>query len=98
MCENCVKDEYPDRESMCLESGAYMQNFSGCSACKATGDVVRSTHMSDEEIHGQQIITYKHTCSQCSHIIAEHEYRFHVEDGFQVRYMLCISCKYIVIC
>ena len=33
MCRDCVKVEYPRRQRTCLDTGAYVLNFKGCSVC-----------------------------------------------------------------
>ena len=33
MCKDCVKTRFPQRETLCTETGVYIQNFAGCSKC-----------------------------------------------------------------
>ena len=33
MCKNCVITCFPQRETLCADSGVYLQNFVGCSQC-----------------------------------------------------------------
>ena len=33
MCKDCVKTIFPQRETLCTETGVYIQNFAGCSKC-----------------------------------------------------------------
>lgn len=39
MCKKCVKNKYPQRGSLCSESGAYLANFSGCSGCQGNSSI-----------------------------------------------------------
>ncbi|WAR18262.1 CHUR-like protein [Mya arenaria] len=92
MCRSCVKEEYPDRESVCLESGSYMMNYAGCSQCGESSAIVMVNKQTTEDEDGQEVITYQHICQSCSHVIANHEHVFHVEDDYQ---MCSVSLKAI---
>merc|ERR1711911_146890 len=34
MCLDCVKEEFPNRDRLCADSGAYMANLKSCVNCK----------------------------------------------------------------
>ncbi|ELT95755.1 hypothetical protein CAPTEDRAFT_113391 [Capitella teleta] len=94
MCNGCVKEEFPDRDSMCLEEGAYFLNFKFCSQCHKKDDVLVISNRIREEIGDVESINYQHVCQNCDHIIAEHEYKFEVEAGFQHYEMNCMLCGF----
>jgi len=84
MCNSCVKEEYPDRGSICLEDGSFLNNFSGCAQCHGL-DVIsieNRTLLEDED----------DVCKVCSHLIASHLYTFRVEDDYQEYEMSCLLC------
>ncbi|XP_070578849.1 protein Churchill-like [Ptychodera flava] len=92
MCGDCIKQRCPDRGSICLDTGAYLLNFQGCSECKVREPlVVRDRHEETEE-DGEETVTYQHVCPNCMHVIAEHSYTFSVEDDFQEYQMFCMLC------
>ncbi|GFO25988.1 churchill [Plakobranchus ocellatus] len=90
MCEGCVKEEFPDRDSLCVDSGSYMINFVKCCDCESQDMKIvnRNCTESDDE----ERITYQHVCGQCSHMVAEHEHIFRVDDEFQHYEMSCLLC------
>lgn len=90
MCHLCVREEYPDRDSLCVEQGSYMINFDKCKHCgeKELTTRDRICNDSDEE----EIITYQHVCRSCEHIVAQHEYIFKVNGDFQLYEMSCLLC------
>uniref|UniRef100_T1JJU4 Protein Churchill n=1 Tax=Strigamia maritima TaxID=126957 RepID=T1JJU4_STRMM len=92
MCEQCVKSEFPDRGKMCLDTGAYLLNYQGCIQCqhKDTLEIVNRVAKEDED--GEELITFQHKCSNCDHLIANHEYSFKVNGGYQEYEMECLLC------
>ena len=73
-----------------MDTGAYVLNFKGCTACgqrdfpKSVD--VETTEQSDHESGADEIeeeVTFKHQCKHCEHVIAEHYYSFAVEDSRQ---------------
>ena len=69
------------------------RNFSlGCANCGKL-DLIKVIH-NKKSIEGQvnERITYEHVCSNCSHVIAEHEYNFSVVDMEQEYEMNCLLC------
>ncbi|KAK3880225.1 hypothetical protein Pmani_013746 [Petrolisthes manimaculis] len=90
MCHECVKEEYPDRGTVCLDSGAYLANLRGCRGCgqkDKVGVANRTTQDTDQEL-----VEYDHVCGGCSHVIASHCHRFWVEDDYQYYEMSCLLC------
>lgn len=93
MCNECVKEEYPDRGTTCMDNGSYLMNFAGCHDCgKLDVIAITNRHCTDEDDDDEEIITYQHICSTCGHVIANHEYTFRVEDEYQVYEMDCVLC------
>ncbi|KAH9498251.1 Protein Churchill [Bulinus truncatus] len=90
MCELCVREEFPDRESFCVDQGSYMVNFSKCSSCGAQD--VKTANRSCVDSGLEEVITYQHVCGSCTHVIAEHEHTFRVEEEFQIYEMSCMLC------
>ncbi|CAL1526206.1 unnamed protein product [Lymnaea stagnalis] len=90
MCERCVREEYPDRESLCVDQGSYMINFFKCCQCGAQD--MTTVNRSCTDSGDEEIITYHHVCSQCDHVIAEHEHTFRIEEEFQIYSMSCMLC------
>ncbi|XP_055957064.1 protein Churchill-like [Patella vulgata] len=91
MCEGCVREEYPDRGTLCLESGCYMMNYAGCHECqdRSTPKIVNKK---SDEINDEEMITFQHVCSKCNHLIGEHEHIFKVSGEYQLYEMSCILC------
>ncbi|KAK7083110.1 Phosphatidylinositol 3-kinase catalytic subunit type 3 [Halocaridina rubra] len=85
MCQDCVKEEYPDRGSLCLDSGTYLANLLGCHGCghKDTLKSVNRATTSNPEFLSQEVIEYDHVCGNCSHVVATHDHRFWVEEDYQ---------------
>ncbi|XP_013086207.1 protein Churchill-like isoform X2 [Biomphalaria glabrata] len=90
MCQGCVKEEFPDRESLCIDQGSYMLNFSKCCNCGARDMKIANRSCVDSE--QEEVITYQHVCGSCDHVIAEHEHTFRVEEEFQLYGMSCLLC------
>lgn len=76
---------------MCLDSGSYMLNYAGCCQCGESTSISITNRQTTEE-DGEEITTYQHVCPSCSHIIANHEHVFRVEEDFQIYEMLCALC------
>jgi len=91
MCELCVKEEEPDRGDFCLESGAYLVNFVSCHAC-GRKEPLQEVEKLDTVEDDTQLVSFKHACSSCSHVVACHSYTFFIEDGFQNYTMSCLLC------
>lgn len=92
MCRECVKQILPSRGNVCIESGSYLLNFKGCVVCGAKEALNITDHNKQEDDNGEEQITYKHVCSSCDHVIAEHEYTFQVEGDYQEYMMTCLLC------
>lgn len=93
MCQDCVKEEYPDRGTLCLDSGAYLANLQGCQGC-GHKDTIKSINRStsNAENSSQEVIEYDHVCSNCNHVVATHDHRFWVEEDYQYYEMRCMLC------
>ncbi|ROT67260.1 protein Churchill [Penaeus vannamei] len=93
MCQECVKEEYPDRGTICLDTGAYLANLQGCHVC-GVKDSLNTANRSifDSQTSPQEVIEYDHVCGNCSHVIASHTHRFWVEEDFQYYEMSCMLC------
>ncbi|XP_062504196.1 protein Churchill-like [Corticium candelabrum] len=94
MCRNCVKESCPDRGSCCLETGTYLMNYAGCCQCNKKTDINNIDKKSENDVDGNETVTYKHVCQTCDHVIARHEYTFSVDDEFQEYTMNCVLCGY----
>ncbi|XP_060554801.1 protein Churchill-like [Ruditapes philippinarum] len=92
MCNACVKEEFPDRESICLDNGSYMLNFAGCANCGEKSSITTINRQTSEDDADEEIITYQHICQSCSHVVANHEHVFRIEEDYQVYEMLCLLC------
>lgn len=91
MCKSCVKEQCPDRGRVCLETGSYLVNYRSCSKC-STKDPLIIADMSSEETELTEVVTYNHTCSNCGHLVASHEYIFRVNEDCQEYEMECLLC------
>jgi len=92
MCQKCVKEEYPDRGSTCLEEGSYYQNFSRCAECQGQ-DVLQVENKSIvEDVDGVETVSYDHICRICRHVVASHSCTFKIEDSYQEYEMSCLLC------
>ena len=69
---------------MCLEAGAYLMNYLGCSQCGSSELVTRPVDNTDtesrdswdteeEDVEIVEDIQYSHVCGACGHIIAIHK-------------------------
>eukprot|EP00092_Neocalanus_flemingeri_P062562 GFUD01075498.1.p1 GENE.GFUD01075498.1~~GFUD01075498.1.p1 ORF type:complete len:123 (-),score=38.49 GFUD01075498.1:93-461(-) len=102
MCKHCVRTPFPDRDRMCLESGAYMANMSKCSNCSKNNLKVEQVpaemleeDSSDEDTEEEkETVTYNHVCGDCNHIVCRHKYKFWLEDGRQEYRMDCLLCGF----
>lgn len=84
MCRGCVKQELPQRGTICLESGSYLLNFASCKECGRREPLKILDKVDEEDEDGEEMVTYKHVCPSCNHIVAKHEYTFRVDGEFQV--------------
>ena len=99
MCNKCVKQEFPQRESLCAEDGIYLINFKGCSECGSLNRAMDSlkqvgkkvTEELDEDIT-KEIVRFDHSCAQCGHVCATHLHEFWIESGYQEYRMECSLC------
>jgi rRNA maturation protein Nop10 len=99
MCRNCVKSEFPQRDRLCSESGAYLVNFAGCSVCKDQNRApdslkAKAKAVVKEEDDGltKELLTFEHTCVACGHVVSKHCHEFWLEDGYQEYRMECSLC------
>eukprot|EP01135_Chromosphaera_perkinsii_P010198 Nk52_evm64s2039 gene=Nk52_evmTU64s2039 len=108
MCKHCLKEPMPNRERICLETGAYLVNFAGCHKCKKIDfldELDRLVESGDEDGNGEEssseTISFKHACKSCGHVVATHEYSFEVcpgtgrsakDLGYQEYSMECLLC------
>lgn len=84
MCRVCVKQELPQRGTICLESGSYLLNFASCKECGRREPLKITDKVDEEDDDGEEMVTYKHVCASCDHVVATHEYTFRVEGPYQV--------------
>ncbi|KJE95266.1 hypothetical protein CAOG_05736 [Capsaspora owczarzaki ATCC 30864] len=93
MCRNCLKEDTPARGTTCLDTGAYLVNFKGCAQCQSFEFPREQDRKVDEDDEtGEETVTFTHVCKQCNHVIAEHNYTFEIEDGYQEYTMECQLC------
>jgi len=92
MCRDCVKEQHPQRGTICLESGSYLLNFAACKDCGKKEPFKITDKTSQEDDDGEELVTYKHLCSSCDHLVATHEYTFRVEGQYQEYTMTCLLC------
>lgn len=92
MCEDCVKEEYPDRGRMCLDTGSYLLNFRKCNFCDHKEEMQVMNKQQNGQDSEEEFITFEHVCSHCNHVIASHEYCFRVDGDFQEYEMDCMLC------
>ena len=102
MCKECVRTPFPDRDRMCLEKGAFMANLGKCVACGQMELQEQECHKQDEdddddweeEREAAEMVTYRHLCVNCGHIVSMHKYQFWVEEGRQEYRMDCLLCGF----
>ncbi|XP_064622816.1 protein Churchill-like [Lineus longissimus] len=92
MCSECVKEEFPNRDNICLENGSYIMNFAGCSQCKKKEPIAVENRVKDEHEDGTESVTYQHVCSSCQHVIANHDFTFDIDEEYQNYSMMCLLC------
>ncbi|CAH3160870.1 unnamed protein product [Pocillopora meandrina] len=92
MCQFCVKEQHPQRGTICLESGSYLKNYAGCKGCGKREPLKTFEMSTQEDNDGEELVTYKHICPSCEHLVAEHEYTFRVEGKYQEYMMTCLLC------
>ena len=87
MCRHCVRTPFPDRDRMCLESGAFLANLSKCQECSKnslisepfintkTAGAESDSDNSDTECleNDGELVSYNHVCSQCRHLVCAHK-------------------------
>lgn len=91
MCKKCVKEEFPDRLTMCLDNGEFYPNFVGCTECSRT-DVLHVENRVTQQDDDEETVIYEHKCKACGHLVASHMFRFRVEGDFQEYEMSCLLC------
>ncbi|XP_031551034.1 protein Churchill-like [Actinia tenebrosa] len=91
MCRDCVKEELPDRGRMCVENGSYLWNYECCKEC-GKKEPIEITNRTEEDDNDEELVTYKHVCTICGHVIAEHTYTFSVDEEYQAYTMTCLLC------
>nr|CAH0111089.1 unnamed protein product [Daphnia galeata] len=90
MCEKCLKEEFPNRDRMCLDSGVYMANLKCCCECQSNQvSVLNKTVLEDD---GVEVTVFEHVCNTCQHVISVHNYKFWVEGDYQEYEMDCALC------
>jgi len=90
MCLECIKEEFPDRERMCTDSGAYMANLISCASCKGNQlKAVNQTYVEESDI---ETTTYDHICGSCQHLISSHHHKFWIDGDYQEYTMECMLC------
>ncbi|XP_068683567.1 protein Churchill-like isoform X1 [Montipora foliosa] len=93
MCRVCVKQELPQRGTICLESGSYLLNFASCKECGRREPLKVTDKVDEEDDDGEEMVTYKpDVCASCDHVVATHEYTFKVEGCYQEYTMTCLLC------
>ena len=87
MCRHCVRTPFPDRDRMCLESGAFLANLSKCQKCSKnslTSEPFANTNTSGAESDSDnsdteclendgELVSYNHVCSECRHLVSAHK-------------------------
>ena len=89
MCRHCVRTPFPDRDRMCLETGAYLANMAGCQQCSRNsltsepqtnsntnnGAADSDSDSSDTECleNDGELVSYNHVCSECRHLVSAHK-------------------------
>ena len=81
MCKQCVRRPFPDRDRMCLESGAYMINMNKCINCSKNNLKVEQIisdsmeeDMSDSDTEEEtETVVYNHVCANCDHLVSKHK-------------------------
>ena len=90
---------------MCLEKGAFMANLGKCVACGQMGlkeETCLDPEKEDEdeiddweeEREAAEMVTYRHLCVNCGHVVSMHKYEFWVEEGRQEYRMDCLLCGF----
>eukprot|EP00924_Labyrinthula_sp_SR-Ha-C_P004235 maker-scaffold_3-snap-gene-18.47-mRNA-1 protein AED:0.02 eAED:0.02 QI:109/1/1/1/1/1/4/269/159 len=100
MCLDCIKEPLIDRGDTTLESGCYLLNLNPCNSCgvkqpplsKFPDTTTASIH--SEESTEIEEIEFRHLCpsNSCQHVIADHYYKFEVDDEKQTYLMSCALC------
>ena len=87
MCRHCVRTPFPDRDRMCLETGAFLANLNKCKQCSKnslisepltitnTGGGDSDSDNSDTECleNDGELVSYNHVCSECKHLVSAHK-------------------------
>lgn len=90
MCEKCVKEEFPNRDRICTDSGAYMANLKSCCNCQSNHLEISNKTVSDDD--GVEVVIFEHVCGACQHIISVHNYKFWIDGDYQEYEMDCALC------
>ena len=63
----------------------------GCAEC-GKRSLIKILERASEDDGDEEVVKYKHCCSECSHLIGEHEYKFEVVEQYQEFEMTCMLC------
>lgn len=99
MCKQCVREQFPDRQRTCHESGIFFSNLKtgACTSCgkfdflKHETNVERTEEENEDGVY-EESIAFNHSCIFCKHLVAEHSYSFVVDGNKQLYSMLCLLC------
>lgn len=99
MCKDCLIEQRPDRNTCCLDEGAYVLNFKACAKCglrdfpasvgRAEEEMLASD---DEDPEETNEVEFKHACKACGHVIAGHFYREVTGTRERRFFMECMLC------
>ena len=87
MCRHCVRTPFPDRDRMCLETGAFLANLSRCKQCRKnslTSEPLTKTNTTGGESDSEdsdteclenegELVSYNHVCTECRHLVSAHK-------------------------
>ena len=97
MCRHCVRTPFPDRDRMCLETGAFLANMRKCQKCSKNSLISEplttslrpgadsESESSDTECleNDGELVTYNHVCSECRHLVSAHKVNLCLPDCCQ---------------
>ncbi|XP_072167904.1 protein Churchill-like isoform X2 [Diadema setosum] len=82
----------PCQGRTCLDNGTYWMNFERCAECRKREPIKISQRNTEVKDDGEEVISYDHVCTYCSHVIAEHEHIFIIDGDYQEYSMNCMLC------
>jgi|AntAceMinimDraft_5_1070358.scaffolds.fasta_scaffold55780_2 DNA-directed RNA polymerase subunit RPC12/RpoP len=96
MCRECLLEERPDRDTLCLDEGAYVINYKACAQCGLRVQPQVHSRTDEEELldsdEEELEVNFVHACAGCGHRIAAHYYR-ELTSVLGVRYLMeCLLC------